>query len=70
MEPGGEYFSALRESGAAVKKGDKLLEFDMDAIRAAGYDPTTAVLVSAPEQVEILKTGVVKEQEAILKAEE
>ena len=70
VELGGKYFSALRESGAAVKKGDKLLEFDMDAIRAAGYDPTTAVLVSAPEQVEILKTGVVKEQEAILKAEE
>ena len=70
VELGGKYFSALRESGAAVKKGDKLLEFDMDAIRAAGYDLTTAVLVSAPEQVEILKTGVVKEQEAILKAEE
>ena len=42
----------------------------MDAIREAGYDLTTAVLVSAPEHVEILKTGPVEEQEAVLKAEE
>lgn len=60
----------MKESGAAVKKGDKLLEFDMEEIKAAGYDLTTAVLVSAPEKVEILKTGEVEEQEAILKAAE
>ncbi len=29
----------------------------MDDIKEAGYDLTTAVLVSAPEKVEILKTG-------------
>lgn len=68
VELGGNHFHALKESGAAVKKGDKLLEFDMEEIKAAGYDLTTAVLVSAPEKVEILKTGEVEEQEAILKA--
>ena len=70
VELGGNHFHALKESGAAVKKGDKLLEFDMEEIKAAGYDLTTAVLVSAPEKVEILKTGEVEEQEAILKAAE
>ena len=38
----------------------------MDAIQAAGYDVTTAVLVSAPEQLEVVKTGDVKELEKIL----
>ena len=70
VELGGKHFHALKEAGAHVKKGEKLLEFDMDAMKEAGYDLTTAVLVSAPEHVEILKTGPVKEQEAVLKAEE
>ena len=70
VELGGKHFHALKESGTHVKKGERLLEFDMDAIREAGYDLTTAVLVSAPEHVEILKTGPVEEQEAVLKAEE
>ena len=38
----------------------------MDAIKEAGYDITTAVLVSVPEQVEILKTGDVQALEKIL----
>lgn len=70
VELGGKHFHALKEAGTHVKKGERLLEFDMDAIREAGYDLTTAVLVSAPEHVEILKTGPVEEQEAVLKAEE
>lgn len=70
VELGGKHFHALKEAGTHVKKGDRLLEFDMDAIREAGYDLTTAVLVSAPEHVEILKTGPVEGQEAVLKAEE
>ena len=39
----------------------------MKAIKAAGYDLTTAVLVSEPEQVEVVKTGKVKELDKILK---
>ena len=38
----------------------------MEAIAAEGYDLTTAVLVSAPEQVRIVKTGEVEELEKIL----
>ena len=66
VELQGKHFHALKESGAKVKAGERLLEFDMDAIQAAGYDVTTAVLVSAPEQVEVVKTGDVKELEKIL----
>ena len=38
----------------------------MDAIRAAGYDLTTAVLVSLPEQVEIAASGEVEMLDKIL----
>lgn len=67
VELNGKHFRALKESGDKVKAGEKLLEFDMDAIKAAGYDLTTAVLVSAPENVEVVKTGAVKELDKILK---
>lgn len=68
VELNGKHFRALKESGDKVKAGEKLLEFDMDAIKAAGYDLTTAVLVSAPEKVEVVKTGAVKELDKILAA--
>lgn len=41
----GEHYTAHVESGAAVKKGDLLLEFDMEAIAAAGYDTITPVVI-------------------------
>ncbi len=66
VELQGKYFHALKESGDKVKAGDPLLEFDMDAIRAAGYDLTTAVLVSLPEQVEIATSGEVEMLDKIL----
>ncbi len=66
VELNGEHFKALKESGDKVRAGEKLLEFDMAAIRAAGYDLTTAVLVSEPEQVEIVKTGEAKALDKIL----
>lgn len=66
VELKGKYFHALKESGEKVKAGERLLEFDMEAIQEAGYDITTAVLVSVPEQVEVVKTGDVKELEKIL----
>ncbi len=68
VELNGAHFKALKESGEKVKAGEKLLEFDMAAIRAAGYDLTTAVLISEPEQVEIVKTGEAKVLDKILTA--
>ncbi|MCI8584606.1 MAG: PTS transporter subunit EIIC [Lachnospiraceae bacterium] len=66
VELNGAHFQALKESGDQVKAGDRLLTFDMDAIKKAGYDLTTAVLVSAPEHVEVVKTGEVKALDKIL----
>ena len=42
----GKHFTAHVEQGAEVKKGDLLIEFDEAAIRAAGYDTTTPVVVT------------------------
>lgn len=42
----GKYFTAHVESGQKITKGQLLLEFDMDAIQAEGYDTITPVIVS------------------------
>ncbi|MDO5348584.1 MAG: beta-glucoside-specific PTS transporter subunit IIABC [Lachnospiraceae bacterium] len=42
----GKYFTAHVKNGDAVKKGDLLLEFDMEAIRREGYDLITPVVIS------------------------
>ncbi len=41
----GEHFTAHTEAGVTVSKGDLLLEADLDAIAAAGYDTITPVLI-------------------------
>ncbi|MBQ1868494.1 MULTISPECIES: glucose PTS transporter subunit IIA [Selenomonas] len=43
---GGEHFEAKVAQGDTVKKGQLLLEFDAEAIKQAGYDTTTPVLVT------------------------
>lgn len=42
----GEGFAARVAKGDLVKKGDVLCEVDLDVIRAAGYDPTTVMIVT------------------------
>lgn len=41
----GEHFTAHVEAGAKVKKGDLLITADIEAIKAAGYDVITPVIV-------------------------
>lgn len=41
----GQHFTTHVETGAAVKKGELLLEFDMEAIALAGYDTITPVII-------------------------
>ena len=41
----GEHFSVFVKDGDTVKKGDKLMEFDIEAIKKAGFDTTTMVVV-------------------------
>lgn len=46
----GEFFTAHVAAGDKVKKGDLLVEFDMDKIKEKGYDVTTPVIVcNTPE---------------------
>jgi len=47
---GGKYFSLKVEKGQQVKAGDLLLEFDINAITAAGYDITTPVIITNPKK--------------------
>ena len=42
----GKYFTAKVQAGDKIKKGDLLIEFDLDAIAKAGYDTITPVIVS------------------------
>ena len=46
VELKGKYFSPQVKQGKHVSKGDLLLEFDIQAIKEAGYDLTTPVLVT------------------------
>ena len=41
----GEHFTTHAKSGDKVKKGQLLIEFDKDAIAAAGYDTITPVVI-------------------------
>lgn len=42
----GKYFTSHTENGAQVHAGDLLVEFDLDALKAEGYDPVTPVVVT------------------------
>lgn len=60
----GKHFKALTTQGARVEKGQLLIEFDIDAIKAAGFSVTTPVVVTnhdrykfAPTPAKQLKAG-------------
>ncbi|HIY20226.1 MAG TPA: sucrose-specific PTS transporter subunit IIBC, partial [Candidatus Blautia avistercoris] len=46
VELGGKYYTAHVAEGDSVEAGQVLLTFDMEQIKAAGYDVTTPVLVT------------------------
>jgi PTS system beta-glucosides-specific IIC component len=55
----GQYFHALVKEGDAVKAGQPLLEFDLDRIIEAGYDPTVMVIdTTQPETAHALGTNM------------
>ena len=56
----GKGFTPKLQQGAEVKKGDLLLEFDIEAITKAGYKVDTPVIVSNSDdysEVTILPPG-------------
>lgn len=68
----GDGFDVKVSVGDKVKKGQKLLTFDIEKIKAAGYCTTTAVLVTNSgdyPNYRIVKTGAVEAGEEIISAE-
>lgn len=43
-------FERLAVEGQEVEAGQPVVRFDLEAIHAAGYDPTTPVVVTNPEE--------------------
>ena len=66
---GGQHFTAHVANDQKVKKGDLLLSFDMEAIKAAGYLCTTPMIVCNTDEyqsVTPIATGKVKPGQAVL----
>lgn len=56
----GEYFESFVKQGDKIKKGQKLLHFDLNEIKKAGYDCSTVVIVTNTkdyQNVELLNAG-------------
>lgn len=60
----GKYFSVKKAAGDKVKKGDCLLEFDLEKIRSEGYDTITPVIISNHSQYQAVKTAATGHIEA------
>ena len=55
---GGKYFQTHIEPEQAVKKGDLLVSFDMDAIKAEGYPLTTPMIICNTDDYAAVETIV------------
>ena len=67
---GGEPFTAHVAAGDKVKKGDLLVEVDLDKIKAAGLNSITPVLISNTDtydKISLQKEGDILFDEAVLK---
>ena len=60
----GAHYTACCKAGDTVKKGDTLIEFDPEAIRAAGYATVTPVIVCNPDAFAQVKTAASGEVQA------
>ena len=54
----GDGFKGFVKDGDQVKAGQKLIEFDIAKIKAAGYSPVTAVLLTNSEDIDGYEVGV------------
>ena len=60
---GGQHFEAHVTPEQKVKKGDLLVSFDMDAIKAAGYPLTTPMIVCNTDDYthfQVLRSGEIQ----------
>ena len=65
VELKGKYFTSHVENGTKVKEGDLLLEFDLEALKKAGYQTVTPVIITnASDFVSVL--SMLKENEHVM----
>ena len=57
VEMNGEGFAAYVSDGEQVKAGQKLLTFDIDAIKRAGHSEVVAVLLTNSDDLEGVECG-------------
>lgn len=65
----GRHFEMHVKEGDAVAPGDLLITFDIDEIKAAGFDVITPVIITNTDQysfTDVKKSGMVKPNEALL----
>ncbi|QQA75327.1 beta-glucoside-specific PTS transporter subunit IIABC [Pectobacterium parmentieri] len=60
----GLHYQMRVEEGDEVKKGQLLLEFDLEAIKKAGYDIATPVIVTNPENYRVFGLSSVRHPQA------
>ena len=66
---GGKHFTYLINEGDKVKKGQPLIRFELEAIKAEGYPVTTPIIVCNTDDyaaVEAKASGTVKQGDALL----
>ena len=66
---GGKHFTYLVKEGDRVKKGQPLIRFELDAIKAEGYPVTTPLIVCNTDEYAAVTpraTGAVKQSDALL----
>ena len=59
----GEHFTAYKGNGDSVKKGELLIEADLDAVKKAGYDVITPVVVCNTSDYQTVETVTDQEVE-------
>lgn len=73
VELGGKFYTSHVKEGDRVKTGQVMLTFDMEKIKEAGYDLTTPMIITNSDdyqEINILKTGNVTKQDAVLEIKE
>lgn len=66
----GKYFTIHAEEGQEIKKGDLILEADLDQIKAEGYDIITPVIICNSDEyseIQMVEPGDVTQGDDILK---
>ena len=65
----GEHYKAYIQNGDKIKAGDLLVEFDIEAIKVAGYEVVTPVIITnTPTYSDIIpmKEGLILKGEELL----